>query len=296
MTTQHSEETTLLDALKSGDKNVSYEVSARMPRMAGLLDLILSHYSRKLVLQQLEKHEAARLNTHLEEMARDKPIEITVDVKKLKSTAAVLEWIEGVLAVDPETHPIAAAKWHEALRNLLKGNRDMLLALERVTPDMIERYKEDKAFTLDDAIAFEAHGLGSVMPVDRISVSREGWAFGKDIMKIYGVAFLPLVLVLTIGNLFGILSGSLALIATAATAMTWFAMVRYWRGKDKNFLMQRVFTKTQNFWVSDLGLYTLNRVFGRNQHGFVFWKIHPVEDDRATAHIAATPDVSRSND
>ena len=41
----------------------------------------------------------------------------------------------------------------------------MLLALERVTPDMIERYKEDKAFTLDDAIAFEAHGLGSVMPV-----------------------------------------------------------------------------------------------------------------------------------
>ncbi|MCF2869722.1 hypothetical protein L0664_01465 [Octadecabacter sp. G9-8] len=263
----------------------------------GALDqLIYSKFLEKRILAQ--EHDI--LESHIEAVERDTKIVIDLDTESISSIAAYLEWIDGAKSVDPTTYPVSAEKWQEALRQLLKGNKDMLQALQRVTPDTIEHFDKHGAIPLEAAIALEGLEMGSIMPVRRLLLRSSEAENAQTIKRVFimagAVGLGPMILVGVMTRLLGMdgaLAGWLMVLAAVGGLGTFFHQFI----AQESWINRRCFEPLAKFWISDKGIYVLNKSFGGNPDKTVLWPIGPVDEDveaRIAAHIKATPDVERA--
>lgn len=267
------------------------------PKTLGLFDETLYNWLKpKLTPKQSETIEA-----HLLQASEKEDLVLTVDHTEISSATALVEWVDSVKDLDPVKYPYASERWHDALRNVLKGSREMLLAMQKVKPETIERFAETGTITLDDAIEFEKLGLGALQNPNRQfshhTSERDGllfflWALGILVVAFAIPAFFGSFILRKLGwsedmSTIGMLLGVPGMI------FVWREFRRFFLGGPEPRFGKTIVTKTQRFLQSHLGAYVLTTAFGANPNKTVLWDVDPVEEDRARDFIKKNPGYRR---
>jgi hypothetical protein len=260
-----------------------------------VLDKVVGDYLER----RLTVSEQSNLRSHLEAASLEVAIEVNLDEATLSEVAAFIDWIDGAKAIDPETFPKASKKWQEALKSLMAGSRDMLNALQKITPDTIESFERNGFISPEDAIDLEKLGLGSVMPVRQNSLRASEAEQKKVLFK--SVAYLgvyivgPLIAFWLASGLFSF-TDKMMTNGFIVTMFIGFAFAFYGIIRPTAFWARPFTITTAKFWISDKGMYVLNQAFGGNPNGTVLWPVGPIDDHaegRLTKHIDSTPNVKR---
>lgn len=255
------------------------------PKTHASLDKAIS----QVIENRLTVREKELIERHLQEVGRDIEVKIDLDGKTLSEVGAFLDWVDGARAIDPNDFPASAGKWQDALRSLLNGSRDMLTALQKITPETIERFEKTKVFSTDDAISLESEGFGSVLPVryGPLRVPKEAQAQTlKRVFVFFGaVTFIPMLLTVFIAPLTEQLIGNYYKFLPVAVTLVAFSFALWAIAKPFGFIKARVLFPRSGFWISAKGNFLLSTVFGRNPNGTVIWDIAPVEVEKISLHL-----------
>lgn len=267
------------------------------PKTLGLFDETLYNWLKpKLTPKQAETVEA-----HLLQASEKEDLLLSVDHTEISSATALIEWVDSVKDLDPGKYPNASERWHEALRKVLSGSREMLLAMQKVKPDTIERFAETGTITLDDAIEFEKLGLGALQNPSREfshhTSDQDGYRFGMWALGIMVVLFgIPAALGAFVLRKFGLsedISTLGLLLGVPGLFFVWREFRGFFLGGREPRFGKTIVTKKQRFLQSHLGAYVLTTALGNNPNKTVLWDIDPVEEDRAVDFIKKNPGYRR---